>query len=189
MDVTSYEAIIPHFINTGMPNGLRGNFEFDVHTYRQNYPDLAAVFGDNLPLYYHHYINSGKTEGRTGNTVLSPTSITTTTESGTVVAGLFNPSNSKAVSPFATRPAESLDAYPQYWTWTASNGYTLKLKADPGCLIYLIFMVKSQNISQEPSPLVCPTANISVPQMLLLLDYTIRKHMVFLFHLILAIPL
>ena len=46
--------------------GRRGNANFDVYSYRRQYPDLRRAFGKNLASYYMHYVNYGKREGRAG---------------------------------------------------------------------------------------------------------------------------
>lgn len=53
-----------HFLNIGMKKGLRASQEFDVKVYMQKYPDLVAVYGNDLPKYYQHYALVGKAEGR-----------------------------------------------------------------------------------------------------------------------------
>lgn len=47
-----------------MAEGRRGCENFDVNVYRQNNSDLDEAFGDDLPRYYHHYMNCGCQEGR-----------------------------------------------------------------------------------------------------------------------------
>lgn len=58
------KALFDHFITSGMKEGRRGNFEFDLAAYKANNPDLVAVFCDDNVKYYEHYISSGKAEGR-----------------------------------------------------------------------------------------------------------------------------
>ena len=55
---------LEHFISSGMKEGRRGKYEFDLAAYKANNPDLVAVFGDDNQKYYDHYISSGKNEGR-----------------------------------------------------------------------------------------------------------------------------
>ena len=55
---------IEHFISSGMKEGRRGKYEFDLATYKANNPDLVAAFGEDNVKYYEHYISSGKNEGR-----------------------------------------------------------------------------------------------------------------------------
>lgn len=55
---------LEHFISSGMKEGRRGNYEFNLADYKANNPDLIAVFGDDNAKYYEHYISSGKAEGR-----------------------------------------------------------------------------------------------------------------------------
>lgn len=59
------EALLNHFINTGMKEGRNGNAAFQVKAYMYNNPDLMAVYGiTDLSAYYLHYIVYGKAEGR-----------------------------------------------------------------------------------------------------------------------------
>lgn len=55
-----------HFLICGMNEGRRGSEEFDVYSYKNQYYDLRAAFGDDLPRYYLHYAETGKAEGRQG---------------------------------------------------------------------------------------------------------------------------
>ena len=55
-----------HFAFYGIREGRKGNAEFDVYAYRDRYTDLRELFGDDLYLYYMHYINCGYNEGRIG---------------------------------------------------------------------------------------------------------------------------
>ena len=56
-----------HFITNGMAEGRRGNEEFDPVSYRLQYADLRAAFGNDYTQYYLHYANYGKAEGRQGS--------------------------------------------------------------------------------------------------------------------------
>ena len=47
-----------------MAEGRQASENFDVVSYRNRYPDLRKAYGDNLKLYYLHYISSGQKEGR-----------------------------------------------------------------------------------------------------------------------------
>ena len=38
--------------------------DFDVNVYRETYQDLQDAYGDDLPAYYHHYMDCGCGEGR-----------------------------------------------------------------------------------------------------------------------------
>lgn len=62
---------IEHFISSGMKEGRRGNYEFDLAAYKANNPDLVASFGSDNAKYYEHYISSGKSEGRSAINGLS----------------------------------------------------------------------------------------------------------------------
>ena len=43
---------------------------FNVQYYRANYPDLVELFGDQLGLYYQHYLLYGEYEGRVADKLL-----------------------------------------------------------------------------------------------------------------------
>ena len=49
------DKALQHFINYGMAEGRRGNEEFDVQSYYNEYPDLRAAFGADVARYYEHY--------------------------------------------------------------------------------------------------------------------------------------
>ena len=66
-DSTNEEMLIAHFVRWGMAAGWQANEEFSVDLYRSNYPDLAQVYGSNLPGYYMHYIRWGKAAGLIAN--------------------------------------------------------------------------------------------------------------------------
>jgi len=57
-----------HFINHGMEEGRQAHASFNVKIYRNNYSDLNAAFGDNLPQYFMHFITTGRFEGRNATT-------------------------------------------------------------------------------------------------------------------------
>lgn len=56
---------LKHFIDFGMAEARVASSEFNVLIYKDRYVDLRSAFGDNLKLYYMHYISNGKAEGRT----------------------------------------------------------------------------------------------------------------------------
>ena len=60
-------ALLAHFVGCGMSEGRRGSASFDVQSYRCRYSDLRRSFGTNLSLYYLHFIDFGKKEGRDGS--------------------------------------------------------------------------------------------------------------------------
>ena len=57
-------SAISHFILYGMDEGRIANSNFNVISYKNRYPDLRRVLGNNLRSYYIHYMNTGKLEGR-----------------------------------------------------------------------------------------------------------------------------
>ena len=61
-----YVSLTLDFIGNGMPNGWRGSEDFDPAYYRQKYPDLDKLYGDDWAKYYNHYILYGLFEGREG---------------------------------------------------------------------------------------------------------------------------
>lgn len=131
---TNETLLFQHFLTSGMKEGRQGSAEFNVQVYQALNPDLVAVFGNDLTSYYLHYINSGKAEGRIASTTapaVPNTPVANQTTTTTQVIGPYNPSNSLAISPLAPKAAESVKSYKKHWTWTASNGYSLKLKFNP----------------------------------------------------------
>ena len=61
---TDYAGLLKNFVEKGMAQGQRASANFDVNSYRLQYPDLRAAFGDDLKAYYMHYITDGKREKR-----------------------------------------------------------------------------------------------------------------------------
>jgi len=63
---------IEHFVRSGMAEGRQGRDSFNALSYKDRYPDLRAAFGNDMAQYATHYIQHGKTEGRTatGNTFI-----------------------------------------------------------------------------------------------------------------------
>ena len=59
--------LLKHFLEHGMEDGLQASEEFNVQIYRDRYPDLAQAYGDDLKMYYIHYMLYGKKEKRIGN--------------------------------------------------------------------------------------------------------------------------
>ena len=53
--ITTDAALLNHFVTSGMKEGRQGSEEFNVYVYMNNYPDLKAAFGNDLPKYYLHY--------------------------------------------------------------------------------------------------------------------------------------
>ena len=49
---TDPNAVLDHFVNYGMSEGRQAISSFNVYTYRDQHPDLANLWGDNLPNYY-----------------------------------------------------------------------------------------------------------------------------------------
>ncbi len=66
-------ALLAHFLTSGMVEGRQGCAEFNVQYYMAKYPDLRAAYGDQLPFYYMHYMSAGKIEGRQGNGTVTDT--------------------------------------------------------------------------------------------------------------------
>jgi DNA-directed RNA polymerase specialized sigma24 family protein len=58
------DAALQHFVNFGMSEGRQAIATFDPIVYRDNNPDVKAVYGDNTPWYYLHYIKGGYLESR-----------------------------------------------------------------------------------------------------------------------------
>ena len=47
-----------------MKEGRQASAEFKLKAYKSNYADLVNAFKANNELYYWHYMNYGKAEGR-----------------------------------------------------------------------------------------------------------------------------
>lgn len=59
------EALQEHFVNLGMKEGRIGKSVFNVRAYMKNNLDLVSLYGiKDLSVYYYHYIQTGKEEGR-----------------------------------------------------------------------------------------------------------------------------
>lgn len=63
-----YAGALKHFVENGMNEGRQAKGTFNVNSYSHaaKNADLRKAFGDNLKLYYIHYIEYGKAEGRPG---------------------------------------------------------------------------------------------------------------------------
>lgn len=73
----SREAVYVYYITYGIDNEWPGRIapdklvtaeEFDYVRYAEEYPDLAAAFGQDGAALYNHYITTGIAEGREGHT-------------------------------------------------------------------------------------------------------------------------
>ncbi|MBQ8598240.1 MAG: VanW family protein [Lachnospiraceae bacterium] len=59
------DALLNHFVTSGMKEGRNGNASFNVRAYMYNNLDLVAVYGaKDFSNYYIHYICHGQKEGR-----------------------------------------------------------------------------------------------------------------------------
>lgn len=67
------QQVLNNWLTEGMAAGRMGSAEFNLDYYKANYPDLAAVFGDNNINYYLHYIIYGKDKGMIADKLLSST--------------------------------------------------------------------------------------------------------------------
>lgn len=63
----SNEFLFNHFMTTGMNEGRTASKEFYPVTYKNRYSDLRNIYGDNMKMYYYHYLIFGRDEGRIGN--------------------------------------------------------------------------------------------------------------------------
>ncbi len=63
-----YAGALKHFVENGMNEGRQAKGTFNVNSYAHaaGNDDLRKAFGENLKLYYIHYIEYGKSEGRPG---------------------------------------------------------------------------------------------------------------------------
>lgn len=61
------QTLLDHFKRVGMRKGYQACPSFNVQSYKERYPDLEAVFGNDYTKYYKHYMNCGAAEGRDGS--------------------------------------------------------------------------------------------------------------------------
>jgi len=57
--------VLIHFITFGMNEARQSSSTFDVRAYRAQYKDLRQNFGSDWKSYFMHYLQRGKSEGRT----------------------------------------------------------------------------------------------------------------------------
>ena len=57
---------------TNLTSEQINNYILNVEAYKQAYPDLAAVFGDDVESYVNHYLTTGIYEGRTKGVLFDP---------------------------------------------------------------------------------------------------------------------
>lgn len=133
-------ALLQHFITSGMQEGRRGNAEFDVVAYMQNNSDLVNAFGTNdFASYYRHYITYGKKEGRIAASAeagdaaqksLTPAAPATTLISSYTTA--YDPTQSRAVNivlaaskinGMIVQPGQKFSFSDAFGPRTAANGY------------------------------------------------------------------
>lgn len=86
------DLLLKHFVETGMPSGMRGCREFDPVWYRQTYPDVAASCGDNWSAYYREYITSG-IKKRAGSAEVQQALNAASTEAARIAGGRFYSAN------------------------------------------------------------------------------------------------
>ena len=110
--ITSDQALLSHFVSSGMNEGRQGSEEFNVYAYMNRYPDLKASYGNNLKSYYLHYINNGKAEGRNGRadgattTPTAPLAPVTPTYSNAGIKGtVLDRTQSSAQYPYVKGPS------------------------------------------------------------------------------------
>ena len=60
----SLDEVFLFFVTEGMDLGLQGTRKFDVLFYKENNPDLWEEFGEDLRLYYIHFLEMGRFENR-----------------------------------------------------------------------------------------------------------------------------
>ena len=60
------QALIRHFVTSGMREGRRASENFNPTYYRNMYSDVQNVFGSDNEAYYRHYMYFGMNEGRMG---------------------------------------------------------------------------------------------------------------------------
>ena len=83
-------AVLSHFVNYGMTEGRIAKESFNVQIYRLNYADLRDAYGDNMRLYYRHYMIQGQYEGRNATTLNSESVVGETTYNGTDYSAVYD---------------------------------------------------------------------------------------------------
>ena len=63
------DTALRHFLEYGMDEGRIASREFNVKYYQNHNEDLAEEYGENLKMYYYHYILFGYEEGRVATEV------------------------------------------------------------------------------------------------------------------------
>ena len=64
------QALIKHFVQTGMREGRQASVNFNVNFYKQMYPELKNYCGTDNKNYYVHYMNVGYKQGYKGTSEL-----------------------------------------------------------------------------------------------------------------------
>lgn len=94
--------LLQHFITYGMREGRRGNAEFDVWAYMQNYDDLLKSYGrEDLSSYYLHYIAYGKKEGRVATFTKAVSAATPSSAGATIISSYtttYDPTHRRAIN-------------------------------------------------------------------------------------------
>jgi hypothetical protein len=60
---SDYYGAFLYFLEYDMPNGIQASAEFNVYTYRSNYPGLVTAYGDDLRGCFYHYMQYGQPAG------------------------------------------------------------------------------------------------------------------------------
>jgi len=63
----SEQALITHFLNSGIKEGRKSSPTFCVAEYMKYNQDLIAVYGKDYTAFYNHFVNFGAAEGRRGS--------------------------------------------------------------------------------------------------------------------------
>ncbi len=64
-------SLFAHFLSNGLKEGRVASKEFNPSIYKTNYPSIKAAYGDNWPMYYHHYLTYGKEGSFTADKLLT----------------------------------------------------------------------------------------------------------------------
>ena len=59
----NHQEALEYFVTVGIERGMQGNPFFNVEVYRMA-DDLSTAFGDELKMFYYHYMDRGFREGR-----------------------------------------------------------------------------------------------------------------------------
>lgn len=125
------DKLLEHFITEGMEEGRTGSAGFNVKAYMKNNLDLLAAYGVNdLSVYYYHYIEKGRTEGRVATLTLPSKN----TDELAAFSTQYDPKEDRAVNVelaaeringIVVQPGETFSFSRSILSRTVRNGYVM----------------------------------------------------------------